>query len=337
MGLDIGIDLGTTKIIVYKHGKGILLKEPSVVAVNTLENKLVAVGDSALRMLGKTPGYIKADYPLKDGVISDHVLTEVIIKDVIKRSCNSFFMKPRIIICTPSVVTDVEKMAIVEAVAKAGARKVYLIEEPIAAAIGAGIDITKPNGHCIVDIGGGTADVAVTSLAGVVLSQTLRYAGNRVDDEIMRYFTNVHHMSIGKKTAEQLKKNLACVYHPDPNEKFTIKGRDLLSGYPKQLEVSQTDIYECVIPFGEEVVRTVRNVLENTPPELSSDLYENGIIMTGGGSLMKGLDELLSEATKLKCMVAENPIECVSIGTGKAFDYIDMFHSGFSNETTYIG
>lgn len=333
--LDIGVDLGTTKIIIYKEGEGEILREPSIVAINTKDDKVIAVGDEAYRMLGRTPGYIKAEYPLSDGVISNHVLTEILIKDCLKRACSSFLVKHRVVICIPSATTDVEKRTLTEVVINAGGRKVYLIEEPIAAAIGAGIDITKANGSMIVDIGGGTTDIAVVSLCGIVGSKSIKFAGDRLDNELVKYFALKYKLSIGKKMASQVKVNIGNIFNPSNERTTEIRGRNLLTGLPQKIEVSETDIYDCLVPFGEMMVDNIRWVMERTPPELVSDIYENGIVMTGGGSLLGGLTEYIQDKTKVKTILAENPVECVSIGTGKAFDYIDDFQTGFTSEATY--
>lgn len=333
--LDIGIDLGTTKIIIYKEDEGEILREPAVVAINTKDDSVIAVGSEALRMLGRTPGYIRAEYPLADGVISDHIMTEIMLKDCIKRACNSFLVKHRVIICVPSSITDVEKRAVIEAVVNAGGRKVYLIEEPIAAAIGAGIDITKPNGSLIVDIGGGTTDVAVVSLSGVVVSHSMKMAGDKIDQEIIKLMAVKYKLSVGKKMAEQVKREIGNVFHPNHESTTIIKGRNLLSAYPQQITLSEADIYEAVQPFGEMLVDAVKRVLDKTPPELVSDIFENGITLTGGGSLLKGIPELIEGETHVKTRLADSPVECVSIGTGKAFNYIDTLQTGFSSEPTY--
>lgn len=333
--LDIGIDLGTTKIIIYQDGKGELLREPAVVAVNTKNHSVVAVGTQALKMIGKTPGYMKAEFPLADGVISDHEMTEVMLKEFIHRACDSFLVKHRVIICVPSIVTDVERRAVVETVVNAGSRRVYLIEEPIAAAIGAGIDITKPEGNMIVDIGGGTTDVAVISLSGIVVSDSFKAAGNRVDDEIVKLMAVKYKLSIGKKMAEQVKKQIGNLFNPSRERKTRVRGRNLLSAYPQEIILSETDIYEAVAPYGDLLVESVKKVLEKTPPELTSDILDNGIILTGGGSLLKGIPQIIERATHVKTRIADQAIECVSIGTGRAFEYIDSLQTGFSKEVTY--
>ncbi|MEG0691672.1 MAG: rod shape-determining protein [Oscillospiraceae bacterium] len=331
--LDIGIDLGTTKIIIHKADQGVLLHEPAVVAINTRDNTVIAVGEEALRMLGRTPGYIRAEFPLRDGVISDHVMTEVLLKDCIKRACDSFIVKHRVIICVPSEITDVEKRAVVEVVVNAGGRKVYLIEEPIAAAIGAGIDISKPRGNMIVDIGGGTIDIAVISLCGVVVSESIKYAGDKIDDEIIKYISAKFKLSIGKKMAEQVKKEIGNLYQPSHDIKAAVKGRNLLTCYPQLVHVSECDIYEAIEEFGEVVVDGIKRVLDQTPPELASDIIETGILLTGGTSLLNGLDRLVEERTGVKTSVADDPIGCVSRGTSAAFNYVDILQTGFTSET----
>lgn len=333
--LDIGIDLGTTKIIIYKSDVGEVLREPAIVAINTKDDSVMAVGKDALSMLGRTPGYIRAEFPLKDGVISDYRMTEVLLKSCIKKACDSFLVKHRVIICVPSSITDIEKRAVIETVVNAGGRKVYLIDEPIAAAIGAGVDISKPNGSMIIDIGGGTTDVAVISLSGVVVSESLRYAGNKIDQEIVKFIGTKYKLSIGQKMAEQMKRNAGNLFEPSSDVKTDVKGRNLLTSYPQQIEVSEKELHEAVVPFGEAVVACVKRVLEQTPPELASDIIENGIILTGGGALLRGLPELIEKHTKIHTRIAEFPVECVSKGTGKAFKFIDILQTGFSSESTY--
>ncbi len=331
--LDIGIDLGTTKIIIHKAGAGVLLHEPAVVAINTKDNSIIAVGEEALRMLGRTPGYIVAEFPLRDGVISDHVMTEILLKHCIKRACDSLIIKHRVIICVPSEITDVEKRAVVEAVVNAGGRKVFLIDEPIAAAIGAGIDISKPKGNMVIDIGGGTTDIAVISLCGVVVSQSIKFAGDKVDEEIIKYISSKFKISIGKKMAEQVKKEVGNLYKPSHDIKTSVKGRNLLTCYPQLVTVSECDIYEAVEEFGEMIVEEIKKVLDQTPPELASDIIETGILLTGGTSLMKGIAKLIEERTGVKTTVADDPIGCVSRGTSLAFDYVDILQTGFTSET----
>lgn len=333
--LDIGIDLGTTKIIIYKANEGEILREPSIVAMNTKTQEIIAVGTEALKMLGRTPEYIVAEFPLRDGVISDHKMTEVLIRDCIKRACDSFLIKHRVIVCVPSAITDIEKRAVIESVVNAGGRKVYLVDEPIVAALGAGIDIIQPNGCLIVDIGGGTADIAVISMAGVVVSKSIKYAGNKIDQEIIKLLLAKYKLSIGLKMAESIKREVGNLYKPSIENKAIVKGRNLLTSYPQQIEISEVEVYDAIAPFGEAIVLGVKQVLEKTPPELASDIYNNGITLTGGGSLVSGLAEIIEEATKVKTRIAEDPIECVSKGTGMAFSIIDKLQTGFSDERTY--
>lgn len=327
--LDIGIDLGTTKIIIYKSDAGILLREPSVVAVHTRDNSIIAIGEEALGMLGRTPGYIRAEYPLQDGVISDPEMAEAMLQEFIRRACHSFLVKHRVVICVPSTTTDVERRAVTEAVIHAGGRHCYLIEEPIAAAIGVGIDITQPSGHMIVDIGGGTADAAVISLTGVVASCSMRYAGNRIDDDIVKQLALRYKLSIGRKTAERLKKEIGTVWQPSSEHTSEARGRNLLSGYPQVVPLSEWDLYDTIRPFGDAVVNAIKRVFDQTPPELTGDIIHNGIVLTGGGALLNGLPELIAHETGLAVRVADHPIDCVAVGTGKAFDYIGEFQSGF--------
>lgn len=331
--LDIGIDLGTTKTIIYKANEGEILREPSIVAMNTKTQEIIAVGNEALKMLGRTPEYIVAEFPLRDGVISDHRMTEVLIRDCIKRACDSFLVKHRVIVCVPSAITDIEKRAVVESVVNAGGRKVFLVDEPIVAALGAGIDITQPNGCMVVDIGGGTADVAVISLAGVVVSKSIKYAGNKIDQDIIKLMLSKYKISIGLKMAESIKRQVGNLHNPSLDVKAIVKGRNMLTSYPQQIEVSEIEIQDAVIPFADAIVLGVKQVLEKTPPELASDIYENGIVLTGGGSLIRGLPEILTKATNVKTYLADDPVECVSKGTGLAFGIIDKLQTGFSNET----
>ena len=289
-GQDIGIDLGTATVIAYVKGKGIVLREPSVVAVNNVTGEVLAVGHEARRMLGRTPGNIIATRPLRDGVISDYTVTEKMLKYFINKIGGKFLFAPRIMICIPSQVTEVEKKAVIDAASNAGARRVYLIEEPIAAAIGAGLDISKPSGNMIVDIGGGTTDIAVISLGGSVVSTSIKVAGDKFDEAIIKYIKKRHNVMIGERTAEELKLNIGCVYPKFQDMEMDVRGRD---------------------------------VLERTPPELASDISDKGIYMTGGGCLIDGLDKLIQEKTGINVMIAEDSISCVAIGTGKALDNLD--------------
>ena len=322
-GQDIGIDLGTATVIAYVKGKGIVLREPSVVAVNNVTNEVLAVGGEARRMLGRTPGNIVATRPLKDGVISNYTVTEKMLKHFINKICGKFVFSPRIMICIPSQVTEVEKKAVIDAASQAGARRVYLIEEPIAAAIGAGIDISKPCGKMVVDIGGGTADVAVISLGGSVVSTSIKVAGDKFDEAIVKYIKRKYNVMIGERTAEELKINIGCVYPKIQDLEMDIRGRDLVTGLPKTITVKSSEMMEALEEPAMAIVDAVHSTLEKTPPELAADISDRGIYMTGGGSLVDGLDKLLQEKTGINVMIAEDAISCVALGTGKALDNLD--------------
>ena len=322
-GQDIGIDLGTATVIAYVKGKGIVLREPSVVAVDRNSGDVLAVGQEARRMLGRTPGNIIATRPLREGVISDYTVTEKMLKYFINKVCGKFIFAPRIMICIPSQVKEVEKRAVIDAASQAGARKVYLIEEPIAAAIGAGIDISKPCGNMIVDIGGGTTDVAVISLGGSVVSTSLKVAGDKLDEAIVKYIKRKHNIMIGERTAEDLKINIGCVYPKIQDMEMDIRGRDLATGLPKTVTIYSSEMLEALIEPAMMIVDAVHSVLEKTPPELASDISDRGIYMTGGGCLVDGLDKLLQEKTGINVMIAEDAVSCVALGTGKALDNLD--------------
>ena len=322
-GQDIGIDLGTATVIAYVKGKGIVLREPSVVAVDSNTNDVLAVGREARRMLGRTPGNIVATRHLREGVISNYTVTERMLKYFISRVCGRFVFAPRIMICIPSQVTEVEKKAVIDAATQAGARKVYLIEEPIAAAIGAGIDISKPCGNMVVDIGGGTTDVAVISLGGSVVSTSLKVAGDKFDEYIVKYIKKKHNIMIGERTAEDLKINIGCVYPKIQDTEMDIRGRDLIDGLPKTVTVYSSEMLEALIEPALMIVDAVHSVLEKTPPELAADISDKGIYMTGGGCLVDGLDKLLQEKTGINVMIAQDAISCVALGTGKALDTLD--------------
>ncbi len=322
-GQDIGIDLGTATVIAYVKGKGIVLREPSVVAVNNVTNEVLAVGHEARRMLGRTPGNIVATRPLRDGVISDYTVTEKMLKYFINKIGGKFLFAPRIMICIPSQVTEVEKKAVIDAASNAGARKVYLIEEPIAAAIGAGIDISKPSGNMIVDIGGGTTDIAVISLGGSVVSTSLKVAGDKFDEYIVKYVKKKHNVMIGERTAEELKVSIGCVYPKFQDMEMDVRGRDLFTGLPKTITIFSSELMEALEEPAMMIVDAVHSVLEKTPPELAADISDKGIYMTGGGCLVDGLDKLLQEKIGINVMIAEDAISCVAIGTGKALDNLD--------------
>ncbi|MGN0687705.1 MAG: rod shape-determining protein [Oscillospiraceae bacterium] len=336
MSLDIGIDLGTANIIITINGKGIVLNEPSVVAYDRKKKGVVAVGSEAYKMIGRTPEYIVAVRPLKDGVISDNDMTQEMIREFIRKvSSGSFLVKPRVVLCVPSSITDVERRAVVEAALSAGARKVYLIEEPIAALIGAGIDISKPNGTMVVDIGGGTADVAIVSFNGIVASRSVKMAGNKFDAAIIRHITQKYKILIGEKTAEKAKIDIADVYKPSGLKKMVIRGRHLLKGLPESIEITDIDIDEAIHENAMEIVEQVKLVLETAPPELVGDILSNGIILTGGGAMLGGLCELISEHVGAPCFVADNPIECVARGVDLAFKMSGDLLDGFEQVQLY--
>ncbi len=322
-GQDIGIDLGTATVIAYVKGRGIVLREPSVVAVDNTTGEVLAVGQEARKMLGRTPGNIVATRPLKDGVISNYTVTEKMLKNFIHKICGRSMFSPRIMICIPSQVTEVEKKAVIDAATQAGARKVFLIEEPIAAAIGAGIDISKPCGNMIVDIGGGTTDIAVISLGGSVVSTSLKVAGDKFDEAIIKYIKRKHNVIIGERTAEDLKINIGCVYPKIQDSDMEIRGRDLSTGLPKTIHIYSSEMLEALIEPAMMIVDAVHSVLEKTPPELAADISDKGIYMTGGGSLVDGLDRLLQEKTGINVMIAQDTVSCVALGTGKALENLD--------------
>ena len=323
-GRDIGIDLGTATVIAYMKGKGIVLREPSVVAVDNGTRDVLAVGGEARRMLGRTPGNIVATRPLRDGVISDYTVTEKMLKYFINKVGGKTLFAPRIMICIPSRVTEVEKKAVIDAATNAGARKVYLIEEPIAAAIGAGIDISKPCGNMVIDIGGGTTDVAVISLGGSVVSTSIKVAGDKFDEAVVKYIKKKHNISIGERTAEDLKINIGCVYPKMQDMEMEVRGRDLMSGLPKTVTVHSSEMLEELIEPAMMIVDAVHSVLEKTPPELAADISDRGIYMTGGGCLVDGLDKLIQEKTGINVMIAQDTVSCVALGTGKALENLDV-------------
>lgn len=327
IGLDIGIDLGTASVLVYAKGKGIVLREPSVVAIDKNTDRILAVGEEARKMLGRTPGNIVAIRPLRDGVISDYHVTEKMLKHFINKVyANNFFklFKPRVMICVPSGVTEVEKRAVEDAAMQAGARKTYLIEEPIAAAIGAGIDITKACGSMVVDIGGGTTDIAVISLGGTVVSSSIKVAGDKFDEAIIRYMRKKYNVMIGERTAEDLKINIGTVYPRPAEVSMDVRGRNLVSGLPKTITVTSTELMEALEEPVSSIVEAVHSVLERTPPELAADISDRGMVMTGGGCLVYGMDKLLSEKTGINVIIADDAVSCVAMGTGKALEHLDL-------------
>ncbi len=322
-GQDIGIDLGTATVIAYVKGKGIVLREPSVVAVDNNTGEVVAVGEEARRMLGRTPGNIIATRPLREGVISDYTVTEKMLKYFINKVGGKTLFSPRIMICIPSRVTEVEKKAVIDAATNAGARKVYLIEEPIAAAIGAGIDISKPCGNMVVDIGGGTTDIAVISLGGSVVSTSIKVAGDKFDEYVSKYIKKKYNLAIGERTAEELKVNVGCVYPKIQDVEMDVRGRDLTTGLPTTITIHSSEMLEALQEPALMIVDAVHSVLERTPPELAADISDKGIYMTGGGCLIDGLDKLLQEKTGINVMIAQDTVSCVALGTGKALDNLD--------------
>ena len=328
---DIGIDLGTASVLVYIKGKGVVLNEPSVVAIDKNTGRLLKVGAEAQAMLGRTPGNIVAIRPLREGVISDYDMTERMLKEFIHKVTGGFqLFKPRVIICVPSGITEVEERAVVDAGIQAGARRVYLIEEPVAAAIGAGIDIAKPDGHMVVDIGGGTTDIAVISLSGVVESASIKVAGDQFNEAIVKYMRRKHNVLVGERTAEMMKMRIGCVF-PKEETSIDVKGRCLLTGLPKTLTVTSTEMLEAFEEPVERVLEAVHGVLERTPPELVADISDNGIVMTGGGSLVDGFDKLITARTGIHTMVADDAISCVAEGTGKSLDSLNSMTDGTVN------
>ena len=335
---DLGIDLGTATVLVYVKGKGVILKEPSVVAINKVNNKILAVGEEARKMIGRTPGNIIAVRPLKDGVISDYDITEKMLKEFIKQACGGKkIIAPKVMVCIPSQATEVEKRAVIDATKNSGAKEVHLIEEPLSAAIGAGIDITKPDGNMIVDIGGGTTDIAVISLGGVVIRKSIKSAGDRFDEAIVKYVRLKHRIMIGEKTAEDLKINIGCAYKDARDCSYVMKGRNLVTGLPDQVEITSEEIREALEEPVGLIVDGVKSILEKTPPELAADIIEKGIIMTGGGSLLYGLDKLIEVSTGLNVKIAENSVEAVVEGTGEVLNYINKLQFDDSgNEISLI-
>ncbi len=329
--MDIGVDLGTANVLVYIKGKGVVLREPSVVAIDRDSNKVLAIGEEARKMLGRTPGNIVAIRPLREGVIADYDTTESMLRHFIEKVAGrSFIFKPRIMVCIPSGVTTVEKRAVLEAAVQAGARKTYLIEEPLAAALGAGLDISEPYGAMVVDIGGGTTDVAVISLGGIVASESLRIGGDKFDDAIVRYVKKEYNMMIGERTAEEIKMNIGTAIRGRREGSMEVRGRDLLSGLPKTVRMSAVETGEALNEPVEAIVQCVKAVLEITPPELAADIMDRGIVMTGGGALLYALDELIQKETGIPTYLAEDPLSCVALGTGKALESIENLEDSLS-------
>ena len=329
-GQDIGIDLGTATVIAYVKGKGVVLREPSVVAIDKESGEVLAVGKEARRMLGRTPGNIIATRPLREGVISNYTITEKMLKYFIEKICGKYIFSPRMIICVPSLVTEVEKKAVIDAATQAGARKVCLIEEPLAAAIGAGLDISKPNGNMVVDIGGGTSDIAVIALGGTVVSTSIKVAGDKFDEAIVKYIKKKHNIVIGERTAEELKIKVGCVCPKIQNVDMKIRGRDLSTGLPKTITIYSNEMIEALKESANQIVEAIHSLLEKIPPELAADISINGIYMTGGGALLDGLDKLIQDSTGVKVTIAEDAVSCVALGTGKALDNFEKLDNRYS-------
>ena len=321
--MKIGIDLGTANILVYVKGKGIVIQEPSVVAVSD-DNMIVAVGEEAREMIGRTPGHITAIRPMKDGVIADYVITEAMLRYFIKKAGRSF-TKPDVMISVPSGVTSVEKRAVRDAALKAGAREAYLIEEPLAAAIGANVPISGPSGNLIIDIGGGTSEIAVISLGGIVVSRSLRVGGNRFDEAIANYIRKKYNLMVGERTAEEVKITIGTALPLERELHMEVRGRDLIAGLPRTIPLTSSEVMEALEQPLQQIVASVRTVLEETPPELSSDIIDKGMVMSGGGSLLRNIDKLLTQVTGVPCHVAENSLNCVALGTGLALEHFDFF------------
>lgn len=322
---NIGIDLGTANTLVYVKGKGVVLREPSVVAIRKDTGSILAVGEEAKRMIGRTPGNIVAIRPMKDGVIADFDVTQIMLRHFIAKAYHhrSLFL-PLVVVCVPSGVTEVEKRAVLDATKQAGAKEAFLIEEPMAAAIGAGLPVEEPTGSMIVDVGGGTSEVAVISLGGIVSSRSLRVGGDEMDEAIINYIKKTYNLMIGERTAEEVKIRIGSAFRITDEEHMEIRGRDLVTGLPKVLTISSWEIEAALAEPVSAIMETIKITLERTPPELAADIMEKGIIMSGGGSLLKGLDKLIAEETGMPVYLAENPLDCVVLGTGKALSTIEL-------------
>jgi rod shape-determining protein MreB len=321
---DIGIDLGTANTLVHLKGKGIVVREPSVVAINKKSNDILAVGDAAKEMIGRTPGNIIAIRPMKDGVIADFDITQAMLKYFIKKAFSKGLIgKPRVVICVPSGVTEVEKRAVEEASLAAGAKEAYLIEEPMAAAIGANLPVEEPSGSMVVDIGGGTSEVAVISLGGIVTSKSLRIAGDELDESIVHYVKKEYNLMIGERTAEEIKMTIGAAYPRPKEESMEIRGRDLISGLPKNIVITSTEVADALKEPINSIVDSIKYTLEKTPPELAADIMDRGIMLTGGGALLSGLDRLIKEETGMPVSIADNPLDCVAMGSGKVLEEIE--------------
>ena len=334
---DIGIDLGTANTLVYLRGKGIIIREPSVVAVNTHTDRAKYVGKEAKEVIGRTPGSIVAVRPLKDGVIADFETTTILLQEFIRKAMRGkMFARARVIICIPSGVTEVERRAVREATLKAGARQVSVIEEPMAAAIGAGLPISEPTGSMIVDIGGGTAEIAVISLGGIVASRSVRMAGDMFDQAIIAFIKRKYNLLIGERTAEQIKIEIGSAYPMDPEMTMEIKGRNLVDGLPKNIVVHSEDVREALLECLVKITSAIKETLERTPPELSADIIDHGITLTGGGALLRGLDQLIQSETGIDVHVAEDPLDCVAKGAGAVLDHVDVLHDVLDTDGAHM-
>lgn len=324
MSKDIGIDLGTANVLINVSGKGIVIDEPSVVAVDTNTNKVVAVGTEAYEMVGRTPGNIRVIRPLKDGVIADFDITEAMLSYFIEKlNVKGFMSKPNILVCTPTGVTSIEQKAIIQAAEKSGGGKVYLDYEPKVAAVGAGLDIFKPQGNMVIDIGGGTTDIAILSMGEIVTSKSLRYAGDRMNQAIVNYIKANHQLLIGMRTAEAIKIEIGAATDPDPDASMNVRGRDTIDGLPKQIKVNSSEVTEAMQEGLQSIIDTTKQVLQETPPELSADIIDRGIMITGGGALLKNIDKLIADSLQVPVLIAESPLESVALGTGILLQYIE--------------
>lgn len=324
MSKDIGIDLGTANVLINVSGKGIVIDEPSVVAVDTNTNKVVAVGTEAYEMVGRTPGNIRVIRPLKDGVIADFDITEAMLSYFIEKlNVKGFMSKPNILVCTPTGVTSIEQKAIIQAAEKSGGGKVYLDYEPKVAAVGAGLDIFKPQGNMVIDIGGGTTDIAILSMGEIVTSKSLRYAGDRMNQAIVNYIKANHQLLIGMRTAEAIKIEIGAATDPDPDASMNVRGRDTIDGLPKQIKVNSSEVTEALQEGLQSIIDTTKQVLQETPPELSADIIDRGIMITGGGALLKNIDKLIADSLQVPVLIAESPLESVALGTGILLQHIE--------------
>ena len=324
MSEDIGIDLGTATVLIYVKNKGIVLREPSAVAIDKKNNAILSYGKDAKTMIGRTPTSIETIRPLEEGVISNFTATAKMLKYFLKKACTNKFASNRIMVCVPAQITEVERRAVIDALLDTGAKKVFLIEEPVAAAIGAGIDISKPVGNLVIDIGGGTTDVAVISIGGSVVSTTINIAGDKFDSEIIKYVRKKYNVLIGEETAEKIKIEAGCVYPKEQKNSVIARGRNLETSLPEEVEIKSDELINVLLPSVIKIIEAVKETIEKAPPELVEDISEKGIYMTGGGSLLYGIDKLIEESTGIKVMIAEDAISCVAIGTGKALDNINL-------------